>query len=254
VINDTNYFFQEGLTLLPLSSIRIPVIEGVAGPGSISSVDPIIMVTPVTRLWLLKRVDTFALFDTIPIANTMETRYGSKDLTTHVFQRHLQTLAPAYTYDPNEWIAYDADTTLAPFALAEPMVTPLEQAKAWATYVMFGAGMFAAGRVEEAFRALETEYQLMDYRSQNTLFEEPNTTFQGINERNRLDTSTFREAVGRYNYLAARVNGAVGLTIPPSTNLPWLTIVYGLLALAGFAGFVLFIKQRKKWKLKNLST
>jgi hypothetical protein len=161
-----------------------------------------------------------------------------------VFQRHPQTLAPAYTYDSNEWIAYDADTTFIPFALAEPMVTPLEQAKAWATYVMFGAGMFAAGRVEEAFRELETEYQLMDYRSQNILFEEPNTTFQGINERNRLDTSTFREAVGRYNYLAARVPGAVGLTIAPYIDFASLLIVV-LLSVLGIAGLTSFLRKQK---------
>jgi hypothetical protein len=246
VINDTNYFFQEALTLLPLSSIRVPVIEGVAVPGVISSNDPIIIVTPVTRLWLLKRVDTFALFDAIPIANLMETRYGNKDLATHVFQRYPKTLAPAYDYDPNEWLALDADTPLAPFALAEPTVTPLAQAKAWATYVMFGAGMFAAGRVEEAFRAIEEEYNAMASSSKQLIFSQPNTTITGINENNQQDRSTFREAVGRYNYLAARVPGAVGLTMPPSTDFPWLTIVYGLLAVAGFTTFALFIKQRKQ--------
>ena len=245
-INDTNYFFLEGLSLLPLSAIRVPVIEGVAVPGTISSVDPIIIVTPVTRLWLLKRVDTFALFDTIPIATTMETRYGNQDLSTHVFQRHRKTLAPAYTYDPNEWIALDADNPLAPFTLAEPTVTPLEQAKAWATYVMFGAGMLAAGRVEEAFRAIEAEYDAMALLSKQLMFSQPNTTITGINENNQQDRSTFREAVGRYNYLAARVPGAVGLTMPPSTDFPWLTILYGLLAVAGFASFALFIKQRKQ--------
>jgi hypothetical protein len=246
VINDTNYFFQEGLTLLPTSSIRVPVVEGVAAPGSISSVDPIIMVTPVTRLWLLKRVDTFALFDTIPIANTMETRYGSKDLTTHVFQRHPQTLAPAYTYDSNEWIAYDADTTLDPFALAQPMVTPLEQAKAWATYVMFGAGMFAAGRVEEAFRELEAELNAMDESSKELIFSQPQTTITGINENNRADRSTFREAVGRFNYLAARVPGAEGFNTTPNNDFSWFTVFYGLVAVLGFASLTIIFYQRKQ--------
>jgi hypothetical protein len=125
------------------------------------------------------------------------------------------------------------------------MVTPLEQAKAWATYVMFGAGMFAAGRVEEAFRALETEYQLMDYRSQNILFEEPNTTFQGINESNRLDNSTFREAVGRYNYLAVRVPGAEGLNTASNYVFSWLAILYLLLAVSGFTFLINLIKSRK---------
>jgi hypothetical protein len=245
-INDTNYFFLEGLSLLPLSAIRVPVIEGVAVPGTISSVDPIIIVTPVTRLWILKRVDSFALFDTIPIASTMETRYGNQDLSTHLLQRHRKTLAPAYTYDPHEWIAYDADTTLASFALSEPMVTPLEQDKAWATYVMFGAGMLAAGRVEEAFRELEEEFIAMASSNKQLIFSEPNTTVTGINENNREDRSTFREAVGRFNYLAARVSGAVGLTMPPSNDLQWLTIVYGLLALLGFTSLTILIKQRKQ--------
>jgi hypothetical protein len=245
-INDTNYFFLEGLSLLPLSAIRVPVIEGVAVPGRVSASDPIIVVMPVTKLWLLKRVDTFALFDSIPIATTMETRYGIKDLTTNVFQRYPKTLAPAYAYDPNEWIAYDTNETLLPFALAQPTVTPLEQAKAWAAYVMFGAGMLAAGRVEEAFRAIEAEYDAMALLSKQLMFSQPNTTITGINENNQQDRSTFREAVGRYNYLAARVPGAIGLTTPPSTDFPWLTIVYGLLAVAGFASFALFIKQRKQ--------
>jgi hypothetical protein len=209
-------------------------------------VDPIIIVTPVTRLWILKRVDSFALFDTIPIASTMETRYGNQDLSTHLLQRHRKTLAPAYTYDPHEWIAYDADTTLASFALSEPMVTPLEQDKAWATYVMFGAGMLAAGRVEEAFRELEEEFIAMASSNKQLIFSEPNTTVTGINENNREDRSTFREAVGRFNYLAARVSGAVGLTMPPSNDLQWLTIVYGLLALLGFTSLTILIKQRKQ--------
>jgi hypothetical protein len=243
-INDTNYFFLEGLSLLPLSAIRVPVIEGVAVPGTISSVDPIIIVTPVTRLWLLKRVDTFALFDTIPLTPTIETRYGSKALASHVFQRHPRTLTPAYTYDPNEWIAYDTNETLLPFALAQPTVTPLEQAKAWATYVMFGAGMNAAGRVEEAFRELEAEYESMDDRSQAILFEEPNTSFQGINERNRLDTSTFREAVGRYNYLAARVPGATGLINPNPSPFPVNSLIFISLGLVGLFAIFAFIKSR----------
>jgi hypothetical protein len=243
-INDTNYFFLEGLSLLPLSAIRVPVMEGVAVPGRISASDPIIVVMPVTKLWLLKRVDSFALFDTIPLTTSIETRYGSKALATHVFQRHPRTLTPAYTYDPNEWIAYDTDETLLPFALAQPTVTPLEQAKAWATYVMFGAGMNAAGRVEEAFRELEAEYESMDDRSQAILFEEPNTRFQGINERNRLDTSTFREAVGRYNYLAARVPGATGLINPNPSPFPVTTFIFISLGLVGLFAIFAFIKSR----------
>jgi hypothetical protein len=204
-------------------------------------------VTPVTRLWLLKRVDSFALFDTIPLTTSIETRYGSKALATHVFQRHPRTLTPAYTYDPNEWIAYDTDETLLPFALAQPTVTPLEQAKAWATYVMYGAGMLAAGRVEEAFRALETEYNAMNEVSKALIFSQSNTRISGINENNQEDRSTFREAVGRYNYLAARVDGATGLTMPSPTTFPWtnvLVIVGGVVLVIGFLYGMKTIKRK----------
>jgi hypothetical protein len=106
--------------------------------------------------------------------------------------------------------------------------------------------MFAAGRVEEAFLALETEYQLMDYRSQNILFEEPNTTFQGINERNRMDTSTFREAVGRYIYLAARVPGATGLINPNPSPFTINILILISLGLVSIFTILAFIKSRYK--------
>jgi hypothetical protein len=124
------------------------------------------------------------------------------------------------------------------------MVTPLEQAKAWATYVMFGAGMFAAGRVEEAFRELETEYNAMSASSKGLIFSEPSTTINGINEYNREDRSSFREAVGRYNFLAARVSGALRLTIATSIDFASLLIVV-LLSVLGFAGLTSFLRKQK---------
>ena len=247
VINDNNYAFAEGATLAPLTSVKVPVTEGIEAPAFISETNPIVIhQPPVTKLWLLKQVDTFALFDTIPIASIMSTRFGTSSLSDYVFRRDAKTLTPSYVYDANEWLAYPNNIVPTPFALLEPTVTSLEQAKAWATYVMFGAGMFAAGRVEEAFRALETEYLAMAISSQQILFAQPNTIVRGVNENGQADQSTFREAIGRYNYLAARVPGAEGLNGPPAEPFTWITILYGLIAVVAFAGLFLFIKQRRQ--------
>ena len=69
---------------------------------------------------------------------------------------------------------------------------------------------------------------------------------RGVNENGQADQSTFREAIGRYNYLAARVPGAEGLNGPPAEPFTWITVVYGLIAVVAFAGLFLFIKQRRQ--------
>jgi hypothetical protein len=109
---------------------------------------------------------------------------------------------------------------------------------------MFGRGMFAAGRVEEAFRTLEEEYGFMNPLSQVLLFEQTNTQITGINERGNQDTSTLREAVGRYNYLAARVQGATGLINPNPEPFPWVTLILVSLAVLGLFGAVTYFKSR----------
>jgi hypothetical protein len=84
----------------------------------------------------------------------------------------------------------------------------------------------------------------MDARSQAILFDEPNTSFEGINERDRLDISTFREAVGRYNYLAARVPGANGLINPNPSPFPINTLILISLGLVGLFALFAIIKSR----------
>jgi hypothetical protein len=86
----------------------------------------------------------------------------------------------------------------------------------------------------------------MDYRSQNILFEEPNTTFQGINESNQQDSSTFREAIGRYNYLAARVPGSTGLINPNPSHFTINTFILISLGLVGLFAIFTIIKSRYK--------
>jgi len=111
---------------------------------------------------------------------------------------------------------------------------------------MYGRGMFAAGRVEEAFRTMEAEYGWMHPTSQALIFSQPNTAITGINENGQQDTSTFREAVGRYNYLAARVPGATGLTMPPQTVFPWLDVLILSGVIVGIFGVLILIKASKR--------
>ena len=197
VINDTFYGFEIGLSIPSMAEKRIPLLDGVSTINVIGD-DGVVVLFPVQQI-SLKEVSLLAI-DHIEITEVMQVFNQDADLSTHAFQRLPYVTDPEATYTSSSWVATPNEVDVPSHALFQPTVTPLIQAKAWAHYVMFGAGMNAAGRVEEAFRALEKEYQFMDPRSQAILFDEPNTSFQGINERGRLDTSTLREAVGRYNY------------------------------------------------------
>ena len=243
VINDTYYGFKIGATLDAMTERSINLVDGIATIDLIDLEDPILTLFPIRHIYL-REASTFLFIDKVDITDTIQTRNINAPIDTHAFQRLNTVTEPEETFEGDSWLAYPNEAVIQTHALWVPNVTPLIQAKAWAHYVMFGTGMNAAGRVEEAFRALETEYNFMDYRSQALLFEEPNTSFQGINERGRLDTSTFREAVGRYNYLAARVPGATGLINPNPSPFPINTLILIFLGLVGLFSIFAFIKSR----------
>jgi hypothetical protein len=205
--------------------------------------DGLVTLFPVRHIFL-KEASSLLSTDHIEISEIMQVLNQDADISTHAFQRIPSITDPEASYTSSSWVAVPNEVDVPSHALFQPTVTPLIQAKAWAHYVMFGAGMNAAGRVEEAFRALEKEYQFMDARSQSILFEQPNTSFQGINERNREDTSTFREAVGRYNYLAARVPGATGIINPNPSPFPINTLILISLGLVGLFALFAMIKSR----------
>ena len=243
VVNDTFYDFESGLTIPALSEKRINLIEGMAQIGSMGEDDPLVTTFPIRHIYL-REASTFLWIDQIAINETMQVINEVVSIDTHAFKRTPYIIFPEESYTFSSWYAIANEEVVPVHIFPEPTVTPLMQAKAWAHDVMFCAGMNAAGRVEEAFEALETEYNFMDYRSQGLLFEEPSTSFQGINERGRLDTSTFREAVGRYNYLAARVPGATGLINPNPSPFPVNTLILISLGLVGLFAIFAFIKSR----------
>lgn len=243
VINDTYYGFETGLSIPSMMEKRILLIEGVPEIGLIGENDPLVSLFPI-RHFYLREASTFSFIDRVDITEVMQVLNQDADISTHAFQRIPYVKDPEASYTSTSWVAVANEEQVPTHTLFQPNVTPLIQAKAWAHYVMFGAGMFAAGRVEEAFRALEKEYEFMDPRSQAILFEQPNTSFEGINERDRLDISTFREAVGRYNYLAARVPGANGLINPNPASFPILALVLIFLGLLGLFALFAIVKSR----------
>jgi len=241
VVNDTYHSFETGSLLPSMSEKRISLMDKVSTSNVIAN-DGLFTLFPVRHIYLQ---DSSLLFiDHIDITEMMQVSNQEVDILTHAFQRIPYITDPEENYTSTSWIAVPNEEVVSSHTLFTPTITPLIQAKAWAHYVMFGAGMNAAGRVEEAFRALEKEYQFMDSRSQSILFEQPNTSFQGINERQREDTSTFREAVGRYNYLAARVPGATGLINPNPSPFPINTIILISLGLVGLFALFAFVKSR----------
>jgi len=242
IINDTYYAFEIGIFIPSMVEIRIPLLDGVSMIDVIGD-DGLVTLFPVRHIFL-KEASSLLSTDHIEISEIMQVLNQDADISTHAFQRIPSITDPEASYTSSSWVAVPNEVDVPSHALFQPTVTPLIQAKAWAHYVMFGAGMNAAGRVEEAFRALEKEYQFMDARSQSILFEQPNTSFQGINERNREDTSTFREAVGRYNYLAARVPGATGIINPNPSPFPINTLILIYLGLVGLFAIFAFINSR----------
>jgi len=246
-INDQAFTFTSNLTLNPLKTQRIVILQKEASRFTIDAtydlwVEPDTTITSIAFI----KINDGQLLDRIPIQTDMETRYGWFSVQEWRFIRSSKVAGPESIYQPNSWLPRPHHTIKIAHEFMTHMVTPLQQATAWATYVMYGAGMFAAGRVEAAFEALRSEYRFMDATSQSLLLSQPSNTITGINEQGRSDQSTFREAIVRYNYLAARVPGASGLTIPPRDTIPWDSVLYLSLFLIGFVSVVLLLKISKK--------
>jgi hypothetical protein len=250
MVNDLLYAFALKSSIAPLSNLIIPLIQTTPTDQPISSTQALHYVDDIAQLQLVRMDDANSplILDDIIVADTITTAYRTLPLDQAYFRRHPRTTGPSPEFDGLQWRGFLDDIPFNNFTIAEPQVDALTQAKAWATDVMFGRGMFAAGRVEEAFRTIESEYGFMDPLSQALLFSAPNTVIQGLNEQGQNDQSTFREAIGRYNYLAARVPGATGLSMPNAT--PWITtnIILIAIGISGLVAIILMIKliQTKK--------
>lgn len=239
-INEKKLPFETTFYLPPLEAISISFSEG--EPSDVVQTT-MLWDEPIVSISLLNFDE---ILDELQLGSISMSRYGLiRESSFHLY-RNNKAIDSQTTYDPSNWMHRSLDESKRIFQLAQPTITPLEQAKRWAEFVMYGDGMLAAGRVEEAFRSLEREYLAMDPQSKELIFTQPNTIISGINESFEEDTSTFREAVGRYNYLAARVPGAEGLQNPYVTTFNFTAIILPSLGIGCLILFFLFLKKRQE--------
>lgn len=174
---------------------------------------------------------------------------GACSLNDVVLTRKNKHVQVTSVFDKNEWYAYGNDLShLGQYQFATANLTYEQQAKAFGEYVMYGAGMFAAGRVEEAYQQLKEEYGFMDINAKAFFIQSPNYEIEGNNEEGKFDKSTFKEAFGRIGVLASR-NGEQSLlphssSFSSNNNTIKNAILIALIAMA-FIGIYLFLKLKK---------
>jgi hypothetical protein len=242
-LNLNTFDFELNTNLDPFSSNLWQLELGTLSSSPLSLDTVIVIPEGLTSIGLYDILQEEDI-DVLELEDVLPTRYGNQALSEVVFSRYNKVIEPEIEWQADSWVVLNNESEFDPHSLFVPVLTPLDQAKAWATDVMFGRGMFAAGRVEEAFRTLEEEYTFMHPLSQALLFEASNTQVSGINERGNQDTSSFREAVGRYNYLAARVPGATSLINPNPEPFPWVILILVSLGVLGLFGVVAYFKSR----------
>jgi len=165
--------------------------------------------------------------------------------------RFNKVCVPVTTFDPLEWIMATAMETFGSHAFQAPTIVNEQQAVSYARYVMYGIGMNAASNYFNVFFELQEEYGFMVPYSKEYFLENRSHTISGINETGNLVTNTFNDAIGRYNYLAAKAGNA-GLTSSSS----WFDGL-DFEAIGQFAGFaviivgaaLLFVYTKKRWSL-----
>ena len=184
------------------------------------------------------------------IPNTSWFRFDESPLLGNVIRRHYKTVGPNAVFTSNEWIFAENNTSdYGTHQISETITSIAEQAKAFARYVMYGAGMFAAGRVEEAFLALKKEYTLMSNEAKQYFIDNKDTKVEGINEKGKRDSATFREAQGRISVLASSSGNP---SFIPSTGLSFnIEGTSGILMLVAIlsistGGFIIIRHKSKK--------
>lgn len=168
-----------------------------------------------------------------------------------VMRRHYKVFNPNTTFITNEWISTKQDTSnFNMHEVSSVVISIEEQAKAFARYVMFGAGMNAAGRVEEAYTSLKSEYSFMSNESKQYFIENKNVKVEGINEANKRVSVTFSEAHGRIAVLASKTGNTT--FIPANKGFSFSLGRYGDLLIIGviltisLSGYFLFRTKFKK--------
>lgn len=181
--------------------------------------------------------------------NTSNCINGICSLDNSVLARSNKHFQKTTDFNKREWHVFGSDLSrLGQHHFASANLTYEQQAKAFGEYVMYGAGMFAAGRVEEAYQQLKEEYGFMHINAKAFFIQNPNYEIEGINEEGKLDKSTFKEASGRIAVLASR-NGEPSF-LPHSSSFSSdnstikNAILIALIAMT-FVGFYLLLKFKR---------
>jgi hypothetical protein len=113
-------------------------------------------------------------------------------------------------FDPSaEWDAYDVDTFsyLGSHAVDTPIITPQQQAEAFADYVMTGLGLNAAGSCSTVYEGLKTEYDYMDEASKTIFLTSSDETI--VEARARYEYLSLFAEIGNEDTVTIRSQGSL---------------------------------------------
>jgi|GEM_PF-1261743 len=176
---------------------------------------------------------------------------GMPDIDDFHLVRDPKVTDPTTSTIPLEWWLGSTSDTFGSHALQTPTVTIEQQAVSYAAYIMYGIGMNAASNYFNAFYELQEEYGFMDQDAKAYFLGNRRHEISGINESGNLVTNTFNDAIGRYNYLAAKT-GNPGLTNSSSwfdelriDDFGKAAIVVAIVLVAG----AIYVYTKKRWSL-----
>lgn len=233
----------EGKSIASKGTFTIVNETGFGGTG-VSAVDETLTFRNKTTVNLVKKGDAIDNF-TFSWMSDLNIEKGS-------FRRNPHVNKPDMIGNADEWVfARDNISDFKKHTQSAAIVSVLEQAKAYARYVMFGAGMLAAGRVEEAFLALRAEFELMGNDARQYFIANKDTKVSGINEQGKSETVTFGNAHERIALLASRSGHKSFITnISTNNNTNKILIIVGLAVIAILA-YVILLLARKKARRVN---
>lgn len=167
-----------------------------------------------------------------------------------IVNRHPSILSNNDKGNNREWFYHSGVSKFGYHVINENLISYQEQSRAFVRYVMFGAGMFAQGRVEEAFLALRTEFELMHMESIKYFLENANEKVRGINEEGKEVEVSFKNAYERINVLANRSGHSSFISTRRSNsfNLSNSFLIIALIgsSLCGYTLLLLITKYQRK--------
>ncbi len=197
---------------------------------------------------ILKKND--AIIDTFNMSLFTESNPAKEG----VFRRNKHISGPSFINEAEEWIYVRQDiSNFGTHTYKGAFISIEEQAKAFAHYVMFGAGMFASERVHEAFLSLRSEFELMSIDAKIYFSENKSVKITGINERGVLETVTFLNAHNRISLLASKSNYENFILLSPKDNLREINFSVIILSILSIGAYlVLYLSLHYKASKNNL--